>query len=285
MFFNFFVSFFRFHFLLKNFCVFLFFVSLSAFSKEKPLWEIGVGAGSVYQPYYVGTKQSRNVFFPVPIPIYRGDVFKSDDDGVRAEIIKDKRFRLNLSAGFNLAVDSDEVDLREGLDDIDHQFQIGPTLELTISKAQGYKWWLNFPLRASVSIGGNGLDGSGFTVSPSVNFARDFQVFNTVWTAKTSLEAQFGTSKYHDIYYSISEEFASDIRPAFNSGGGYSGSNLLLSFRSNNYKRLWLWFVRYENIDGAKFDDSPLVETNYGVSLGLIYSRYLFKSKRTVKRK
>ena len=50
--------------------------------------------------------------------------------------------------------------------------------------------------------------------------------------------------------------------------------------RSRNEDRVWVWFLRYENIDGAEFDDSPLVETDHGTSVGLIYSRFLFKSKK-----
>jgi len=268
----------------KVVCFSLFFVfSNKSLSVGKPLWEVGVGLGGVYQPYYVGTRQSRSIVFPVPIPIYRSAVFKSDDEGLRAELIKDKRFSLDVSIGFNLAVDSDSVDLRNGLDDVDTQFEIGPSLEYFLLREKKTNVWLNFPFRASFSVGQNGLAGSGFTFLPSINVSQDFRLFSSLWTAKVSLQTQFSTDAYHDIYYGVNEEFVTENRSQFNPGSGYSGASVLFSMRSNNQRRLWVWFLQYDNINDASFENSPLVETNFGLSAGIIYSRYLFKSKTIVR--
>ncbi len=251
-------------------------------AEELPLWELGLGIGALHQPYYVGTKQTRSFAFPVPVPVYRGNVLKSDDEGVRAELLNNERFKLDLSLDFNLAVDSDDVDLRAGMPDVDSRLQVGPSLEVKLAEGDHDQWLLNLPVRASIGVGSNGLDESGFTFAPNITYFRDFDWGKKKWRAGMAFGPQFGTSDYQNLYYGVAPEFATESRPAYEADSGYSGSRLLLSLRSNDKDRLWVWFIRYENISGASFEDSPLVETSDGVSVGLIFSKYLFKSKKTV---
>ena len=253
--------------------------------EELPLWELGLGIGGLHQPYYVGTKQNRTFAFPAPMPIYRGKVIKSDDEGVRAELFNSENFKLEFSLDFNLAVDSDDVDLRIGMPDIDSRLQIGPSLEVKLAHSDHSQWQLNFPIRASIGIGDDGLDESGVTFAPNVTYFRDFDWSGTPWRAGVALGPQFGSRDYQNLYYGVDQAFATDTREAYSANSGYSGSRLLMTLRSQNRQRLWVWFVRYENISGATFEDSPLVETNDGLSVGLIFSKFLFKSKETVRRK
>lgn len=257
----------------------------SQHDEELPLFELGIGIGSLYQPYYVGTKQNRAFAFPVPVPIYRGDFFKSDEEGVRAEVFKHKHFKLEFSLDFNLAIDSDDIDLRAGMDDIDSRLQIGPSMEIKLAQSQYSKWLLNLPVRASVGVSGDGIDESGFTFAPNVSYFRDFEWSGNPWRAGVALGPQFGSRDYQNLYYGVEQAFVTDNRPVYNADSGYAGSRLLMTLRSQNRDRLLVWFVRYENINGATFEDSPLVETNNGLSVGLIYSKFLFKSTQTVKRK
>ena len=102
------------------------------------------------------------------------------------------------------------------------------------------------------------------------------------WIAGVSLGPQFGNADYHDIYYGVDAVDETQSRSAYKTNGGYSGSRLQLTIKSNNRKRLLLGFLRYENIDGATFDYSSLVETNHNLVIGFLYSRYLFKSKQRI---
>ena len=256
----------------------------SIHADELPLWELGLGIGALHQPYYAGTKDTRTFAFPVPVPIYRGDIFKSDEDGVRAQLAEDDLYKLDLSLDFNLAVDSDDVDLREGMDDIDSMLQIGPSLEITLAKTKNTRWELNLPVRANFAIDGSGIDESGFTFSPNISYFREFDWLNKPWRAGIALGPQFGSNEYQNVYYGVDREFVTTSRPEYSADSGYAGSRLLMTLRSRNQDRVWVWFLRYENIEGAEFDDSPLVETNDAVSIGFIYSRFLFKSKQTVSR-
>ncbi len=255
---------------------------ISAQAKELPLWELGLGAGLIHQPYYAGTDDTRTVGFPVVLPIYRGDILKSDEKGLRAQLFDDERYKLDLSLDFNFSIDSDDVDLREGMDDIDSMLQIGPSLEIKLAETESSRWELNLPVRANFAIDSDHIEASGFTFSPNVTYKKDFNWGNQDMRAGFSIGPQFGSHKYQNVYYGVDQEFATANRPEYTADSGYSGSRMQISLRSRDENNLWVWFVRYENIDGAEFDDSPLVETDDAFSAGFIYSRFLFKSKETV---
>ncbi|MBL4673067.1 MAG: MipA/OmpV family protein [Arenicella sp.] len=256
----------------------------NAFAEDLPLWELGLGVGALHQPYYPGSDQTRSFVFPVPVPVYRGKVLKSDDEGIRAELIDDGRYTLDMSLDFNLAIDSDDVDLRTGMDDIDSLLQIGPSLEVMLAENDRDQWLLNLPVRVNFEIGSNGLTESGYTFAPNISYFHKFEFGGKPWRASAALGPQFGSRDYQNVFYGVDPQFATDDRPAYQASSGYSGSRLLLTMRSKDKDRLWLWFLRYDNISGATFDDSPLVERDHGLSVGLIYSRFLFKSKKMVKR-
>lgn len=250
-----------------------------------PLWEIGLGLGAVHQSSYTGTKQSRVIVLPIPVPVYRGEILKSDDDGVRAQLFKNERAKLDLSMDFNAQLDSDDIDLRKGMDDIGSIVQIGPSIDVILTKTDKSKLSLNLPFRAALEIGENGLDNRGFNFSPHITYNRNLAFADRSWVAGVSIGPQFGDADYHDIYYGVGIDDATQHRSAYNADGGYSGSRLQLTMKSNNSKRLLLGFLRYENINGATFDNSPLVETNHNLVIGFLYSHYFFKSKKRVKRK
>lgn len=253
--------------------------------EELPRWELGLGLGGLSQPYYAGTRQRRNFLFPTPIPIYRGNILKSDEEGLRAELADNSNFQLNISMDFNPAVDSDKIELRQGMPDVDSRFQIGPSLVWKLKESTQSEWLVNFPLRASFSIGKNGVDDSGVNFSPNLTYYNYFDWQQQPWRFGFAIGPQFGTRDYQNLYYGVDPEFATDSRPAFSADGGYSGFRSLLTLRSKNRDRLWVLFLRYENIDGATFDDSPLIETNGGFSAGIIFSKFLMKSNSTVTRR
>lgn len=257
----------------------------TAYAKEKPLWQFGVGVGGLNQSYYTGTKQTRSFLFPVILPIYRGEVFKSDDRGARAEVFKNDKLKLDISLDFNLSIDSDDVDLRRGMPDIANNLQIGPSLEWTLQQSKNHLWKVNFPLRVNIGIDSDGADLDGTTFSPNLEFNQNFRVKDIPWRFGASIGPQFGSSAYHDVYYSVDDEFATNTRAAFQSDGGYTGFRTQVSVvNRNSDKHLFVLFLRYENISGAVFEDSPLVETDDNLIVGFIYNYYLFNSKTLVTR-
>lgn len=253
-------------------------------AEELPLWELGLGIGGIHQPYYIGSKQNRSIVFPAPLPIYRGDIFKSDDQGTRADLLENSIYRLSVSGDFGFAVPSDDVDIREGMDDIGSVLQIGPSLEIKLRETERANWSVVLPMRANLELSRDGLQETGFTFAPTLYYTRFFAIGGLNWRGRFSLGASFASSDFHDLYYGVSERFATDERQQYRADGGFSGLRAQVSFRSINRKRLWLGFLRFDDIAGATFNDSPLVETTGGVTVGFIYSRMFWRSKVMVER-
>jgi len=93
----------------------------------------------------------------------------------------------------------------------------------------------------------------------------------------------FATEKYHDYYYEVAPRFAiPGVRPAYNARGGYSGSNLILSV-TKRFGRIWLGaFVRYDELSGAVFANSPLMRTDHSVMAGIGLAWVFAESKTLV---
>jgi outer membrane protein len=249
-------------------------------ASEYPLWELGLGLGGLHQSCYIGSKQTCNNAFPVVLPVYRGEFFKSDDKGLRAEFVEEDRYKFDVSADFNFAVDSRDIELREGMPDIGNLLQVGPTFEYTLNKNSVDKLYLNFPLRAVFEISGTDLNLAGYNFSPGIVYVRQFAASS--WRVSASLAPQFHSQEYNALYYTVKPEFARPERPAYKAKGGFSGSRLQLALSSNTASNLWVFFFRYDNIDHAIFDDSPLVETHSSSTIGFIYSHYFLKSARLI---
>jgi len=257
--------------------------SSPASSEVLPVFELGIGLGAIHQNYYPGTEDTRSFAFPAIIPIYRGEHLKSDEEGVRAELAKDSRFRLDLSVEFNLSVDSNEITLRQGMPDIDNILQIGPSLQYTMAKTDDTEWLIRLPVRAGFAIGDNSTS-AGVTFGPDITYLKEVRFLNNPWRLGLSLGPQFGTAEYHDIYYSVDEQFVTPSRSEYQADGGLSSYRFLLTFTSKSPRRITSWFLRAENLSGSVIEDSPLVETDNSLTVGFIYSFTVFKSKRMVER-
>ena len=58
----------------------------------------------------------------------------------------------------------------------------------------------------------------------------------------------------------------------------------MLVSASRRFDRFWVGsFLRYDNLEGATFDDSPLVETDHAISAGIAISWILWQSDETVR--
>jgi outer membrane scaffolding protein for murein synthesis (MipA/OmpV family) len=80
----------------------------------------------------------------------------------------------------------------------------------------------------------------------------------------------------------VEPAYATAFRPAYDAGGGYSGSTLTIGL-SKAYKQLrFNAFVSADFLDGAVFEDSPLVKTRTYIMSGASVSWVFFKSAKTV---
>jgi hypothetical protein len=67
--------------------ILLILLSESAFCEEKPLWELGIGAGILYMPDYRGSDEGRLYVLPYPYVVYRGGILKIDEQRISGQIL------------------------------------------------------------------------------------------------------------------------------------------------------------------------------------------------------
>lgn len=251
--------------------------------EPSPRWELGLGLGVVTTPDYRGSDERRSYLLPVPYLIYRGDVLRVDRRGVRGKLIEAVRFSFHLSANLGPPADSDENEAREGMPDLHPTVEFGPALELRLHESEdgARRLALRMPLRAAVAVdfGEWETEYVGAVFLPHLELSLR-RVGGSGWNLGLSAGPVFATDDYHDHYYSVRPEFVRLGRPAYDAPGGYSGVSFGLAL-TRRYPRYWVGaFLRYDNLSGAVFEDSPLVRTRHAILAGVGISRIVAESSR-----
>ncbi len=251
---------------------------------EKPLWELGVGIGFLQMPDYRGSDKIRSYFLPYPYVVYRGGILKVEEQRISGRIFNTERVTLNFSGYGAVPVKSSDNSARAGMPDLDPTFEIGPALDVTILDNRENHYSLKFalPMRAVFSTDFSSVTYEGWLVSPRLNFEKGDIIPKTGLHLGISAGPLFADSGYHEYYYTVEPAYATAFRPAYDADGGYSGSTLTIGL-SKSYKQLrFNAFVSADFLDGAVFDDSPLVKTRTSIMSGVSVSWVFFKSAKTV---
>ena len=251
---------------------------------DAPLWEAGVGVGSVVFPVYRGAATSSAYALPIPYFVYRGTFLHADHDGANLQLVDDEAVQLRLSAGAGLPVKSSDVTVRAGMPDLRPTAEVGPSLELRLWRSPDERTRVSaqLPLRAAVAFESPprliGAVGSAFLNvdhrnppgCPGCDFGLRFG-------------PMFETRNYNGYYYGVDPQYARTGRPAYAASGGYAGMQYLGSF-SKRFAHTWLGaFIRYDSLDGASFAASPLVQSRHYFAVGIGFSWILRTSTETVR--
>ena len=260
------------------FLLLLFFVSSVSYAQGKPKIELGVIAGGQYLPDYRGSKETQTNALIAPFFIYRGDVFKVDRDGLRGEVFQSKLVELNVSAEAALSGGNEDNERREGMPVLDSALELGPSLNVNLSGVDFREGWsLRLPVRGVFTVDGSGFEYIGYVFNPKFNYVDPD--FLGSWRASFNIGASYGSNKYHDYYYRVERIFETAERMNYDASSGYSGTYVKagLTRLKNDF-----WYgisLRYDNLNGATFEDSPLVETRDYFSVTVGFGWFLWKSK------
>ncbi|NHN38051.1 MipA/OmpV family protein [Pseudomaricurvus alcaniphilus] len=255
-----------------------------ASEEGEPLWQLGLGAGAVRVPYYPGASESDNFAFPVVFPVYRGEFLKADEDGVRGELFANRRWQLQVSLDFNFSIDSDEVDVREGMPDLPATLQIGPLLKYHAYQSDDLNLWLQLPIRAVVGGEDLDIDYEGYQINPRLVLEKPLASAWGRWRWTHHLGPVYGSEKYHRFYFGVAPQFATIDRPTYEASSGYGGVRYQMSLTKLDEKHLFSVFLRYDDVSAASFRDSPLVTEDHTFAVGFVYSYFVLNSKARVVR-
>jgi outer membrane protein len=251
----------------------------TAWCQQQPLWELGLGAALGTFPSYRGASAQHAYLLPFPFITYRGEWVSVDHEGLRGKLFESPRWRLELSADAMVPVEQD-AGLRDGMPDLASMLELGPSLEYLLQEGGGTEWRLRLPLRSAIAVDLPSIASQGAVFHP--NLAVD--THHGRWQLGGSLGPLFASEGYHDYYYSVPVAYATPQRASYQADGGYSGMRLTMG-ASRYFGNVWLgMFVRYDDLNGAVFVDSPLVEQKSAVMGGMALSWVFHRSAKMVER-
>ncbi len=243
---------------------------------ELPKTELGLGLVVLHFPAYRGSNQTSVLVLPVPYIEYRGDFFKADRQGLRGDIFNSDRVELSISLSGSPPTKSEGIILRREMPDLKPSVELGPQLNILLTppenKAMTLK--LRLPIRQGVTLESKPRD-AGLTFSPNLNL----DISNPWGLSGGNLGFVVGpiftSQKQNDLFYTVAPAYVTSARPAYQSRSGYAGAQFLVSL-SRKMGDIWIGsYIRYDNLRGAVFADSPLVATRNFVTAGFAVS-YIF---------
>lgn len=263
-------------------CLTLF--SLNAAAAQEPLWELGVGLSALSLPDYRGSSTTQDYLLPYPHIIYRGDFLEIDRDNIKGRLFTSDRIDLDISVAAAPPVNSDNNDARDGMDDLNPAAEIGPSLEILLfGSKEDSGFFLKLPVRKVIATDLSDFTDAGWTFSPYLQY-KDKHFFGD-WTFSASLGPMYATARYHDYYYGVDPVDAAAGRPAYSATDGYSGSRVTLTLDKRIGRDYWVGaFMRYDDLSGASFEDSPLVEQDHSLMAGIAFTWFFAHSSTMVER-
>ncbi len=253
---------------------FLALVCATQANAAKPLWEAGPGLGLLSLPDYRGSDQRRSYALPFPYFVYRGERLSVDRQGMRAKLFDSDRFHLDASFTGNFSLRSADNRARAGMPALYPLIEAGPELVYTIVEAHDERQTqIDFRLatRAAFSIGGSQINQRGWTASPYFRISNQ-DIFGSGFDLTATLGLLYGNAKYHSYLYSVDSEYANGSRAAFNASGGYAGALSQIA-AGRRYGNFWIGgYLRFDQLNGASFEASPLVRTRQYTAAGLAFS-------------
>lgn len=252
---------------------------------DKPLWEAGAGVGVVDFATYRGSDRNKSYILPVPYFVYRGKFLKVEREKVRGVLFKSDRAELDVSVNGTVPVKSGDNPVRSGMPNLDPTLEVGPSLNISLWKSadRDRKVELRLPLRYATATNFSRVYGVGWLFQPQVNL--DVRNISRMpgWNLGLLTGPLFASASYHQYFYGVAPQYATTWRPAYNARGGYAGMQFIAAL-SKRYPSFWVGgFVKLDDLNGAVFADSPLVQSKTNVSGGFAISWIIGKSQVMVK--
>ena len=249
---------------------------------QEPLWELGAIGALAVTPAYPGSEDRSRRALALPFLIYRGEVFRADQGGIGARLVKRERVEFDVGLAASLPANSEDVAVRAGMPNLGTLVEVGPRLKMTLAQlTPSSRVRLDLPLRAVLEAR-DGLRAQGFTYEPKLVY--ELRGPQGAWSFDANLGVVVGERKINRYFYEVRPAFATASRPAFEADPGLmlvrtgvSGSRML-----NGDVRLF-GFVRLESYAAAANRDSPLLKRDTGASAGFGFSWTLMRSTALAK--
>jgi outer membrane scaffolding protein for murein synthesis (MipA/OmpV family) len=240
-----------------------------------------LGLGAVAFEDYRGSATSHAYPVPVPYIIYRGEFLQADRDGVRGKLFNQDWLEINVSGNITTPVRNDAA--RSGMPELRTTLELGPSFDFHLFKSAdgAYKLDLRMPLRVAATVESPPKwIGGTFTPRLNLDVMDPFNISG--WNLGLAVGPLFADRRYNDYFYSVAPQYATMSRPATQAAGGYAGTQSLAAL-SKRFPKFWVGaYMRHDWLQGAAFEDSPLVQTRSYWSGGIGFAWMIGQSSRLV---
>jgi len=264
------------------FALFFGFSIANAQTEIKPQWEIGAGFAAIDFPMYRGSNERRSFLLPIPYFVYRGETVQVNRERVRGLIFKRDTVEMDISV--NGSVPAKGSVARQGMPDLDPTLEIGPSLNfhLLYNADKKNTFDLRMPLRGVLASDFKHVQPVGWLFQPQLD--ADFRdIGNSGWNIGLVGGVIFSDHRYHQYFYDVAPQYATATRAAYTSGGGYSGTQYIFAFNKRQQDGHWIGgFMKWDNLNGAVFADSPLVKSKQYFTMGIAVTWTFDRSDKLV---
>ena len=249
----------------------------------RPEWEIGAGFAVIDFPVYRGAADRRAYLLPVPYFVYNGERLQISRERVRGLIFRSDRLEMDVSVNGSVPAKSSDSAARLGMPDLDATLEIGPSLNYHFYYSEDKKTNvdLRMPLRSVTASDFSRFQNAGWLFQPQLNLdIRD--IAHSGWNLGVAGSLIFSDQRYNQYFYDVPAQYATLTRPAYTANGGYAGTQYIaaLSKRHDGY---WMGgFVKWDDLNGAVFTDSPLLERKQYFTFGFAVTWVFDKSDKMV---
>lgn len=263
------------HHLTQAIIVLLFLLPRTSASEDKPLWEYGLGVGTIKYAHYPASDQYAELSLPFPTFQYRGEVLRADDqDGGRAYLFKKDNWSLQFSGGGRVPLNSSKNLAREGMENIPLVINAGPQ----IVYSEDYVWEFKISTFPSVKVDDKSLTSNGGVAKVHVlynwNQASNDSIFSELNFGGTwALSSTFASKEYNATYYEVSAKDATPSRPAYRATEGFLENQISYFQRVTSGKLSIYLGASYSDFTISANRQSPLHKADYNMeyAMGLTY--------------
>lgn len=238
---------------------------------QKGKWTFGVGVFGASLPHYGGADQSKGIILPFPYIGYKSEKVTIDRSGIVTKLWNSDSLSLTFSGKGSIRVDSKDNKARSGMENLGWVGAMGPALNWHLRKDKSL--YMQFTARAAFAFD-DGVESIGSQGETSLNWASKRHAFGpqSSWQVTLKGSLKFADGKYNNYFYGVEDQYVTATRSAYAADTGYTGAELLggLNFEGERYRAGM--FVRYNDISGATFEDSPLIRKEHNASIGFAYA-------------
>ena len=245
-------------------------INTSLYSKDYSL-EVGVGIASLYYPNYLGSKSIQTITLPIPYLRYKSKYLNIDKNGLNSKLFGINNLRLELSVSGSLPANSNDSKVREDMPDIDSTGEVGFQIIYNIYQHGVALLQFELPIRTVFSTDFNTIKYRGITSTPQLKYSLNYK------KVQFTLRSGFilSNKEYNNYFYEVKEKYITPQRIEYKASSGFGGFKNRMGI---SYKKDKWWggaFISHYNIKSAIFKDSPLVESNTGIYMGISVA-YIF---------